>query len=335
MSHETTTPTRFSAVRQYPIDLAAVSIVAVIAYVVVTSYAEGSVLRLLATFPLALFLPGYALVAVLFPAAERTSRQPRTTGGDPAAPHRPSGNVRGIDWLERLGLSFAISLAIVPLVGIALPFTQWGLTTEPIAASLVIITVVFAQVGVVRRLRTPKPERFIGSPLESLSQLRRDESAIATASSIVLVLAVGLAAGALLVGFLAPLSTGGFTELALYGEDDDGELVAGGIDDEIEAGDSVTATVSIDNQEGEETDYSVVIQEQVLEDDSVEERTDLEELETTLDDGTTGTDELTVTPTADEGETVRMSVLLYSDEVPDEPTNDNADEDTYFWVTVE
>lgn len=327
MSHETSTLTRFGVVREYPVDLAVVSVGALLAYAIVTTFQEGSVLRLLVTFPLALFLPGYALVSVLFPASERSARKTTSTPIET----RP----RGINVVERVGLSFAVSIAIVPMVGIALPFTRWGLTTASIAAALVAITVVLAQLGVVRRLRTPKPERFVVSPLASFSRLRRDESAAATASSVLLVLAVGLAAGALLVGFLVPVSTGGYSELALYSEDEDGELVTGQIDDEIGAGETVSATVSIENQEGEETDYTVVVQEQVIEDGEVVERTELDQLETTLDDGTTGTGDLEITPTAGEGETVRISVLMYQGDPPEEPTNDNAEEDTYFWVTIE
>ncbi|WP_137291570.1 DUF1616 domain-containing protein [Natronorubrum halophilum] len=327
MSHGTSTLTRFGAVRQYPVDLAIVSIGAILAYVIATSFQEGSVLRLFVTFPLALFLPGYALIAVLFPATKRNAEGTASTGIETRS--------RGIGIVERLGLSLALSLAVVPMVAIALPFTPWGFNAISTAAALGVITVVLAQLGVVRRLRTPKAERFSVSPFASLSRLRRDESAVATASSIVLVLAVGLAVGALLLGFLVPMSTGGFSELALYSEDADGDLVAGEIDDEIAPGESISATVSIENQEGEETDYTVVVQEQRIEDGEVVERNQLDELETTLSDGTTGTGELSIAPTAGDGESVRISVLLFQGEPPEEPTNDNAEEDTYFWVTIE
>lgn len=324
MSHGTSTLTRFGAVRQYPVDLAVVSVGAILAYVIATSFPEGSVLRLLVTFPLALFLPGYALVSVLFPASERSARETTSTPIETQP--------RGIDVVERLGLAFALSLTIAPLVGIALPFTQWGFTTVPTAAALAVVTVAFAQLGVVRRLRTPASERFTVSPV---ARLRRDESAVATVSSILLVLAIGTAVSALLIGFLVPASTGGFTELGLYSENEDGELVAGNIDSEIAPGESVPVTVSIENQEGTTTDYTVIVQEQVIEDGEVVERNQIDELETQLDDGTTGTGELSVSPTAGEGETVRISVLLFEGEPPAEPTNENAAEDTYFWVTIE
>lgn len=325
MSHGTSTLTRFGAVREYPVDLAAVSIGALLAYGIVTSFQDGSTLRLLVTFPLALFLPGYALISVLFPATKRSAREATSTAVD----------TRGIDLIERLGLSFALSLTIVPIVAIVLPFTQWGFNTVSTAATLALVTVMLAQTGVVRRLRTPKEDRFTVSPMASLARLRRDQSAAVTASSAVLILAIGLAAGALLIGFLAPMSTGGFSELALYGENEDGDLIAGDVESEIELGESVPVTVSVENQEGEETEYTVVVQEQRLEDGDVVERTQLEAFETTLADETTETSEVSVTPTAVEGQTVRISVLLFHDEPPAQPTNENAAEDTYFWVTIE
>lgn len=59
-----------------------------------------------------LFLPGATLIAALYPR---------------------SGEM---DELERLALSIGLSLAIVPLVGLALNYTPWGITLPPIMVSL-------------------------------------------------------------------------------------------------------------------------------------------------------------------------------------------------------
>lgn len=327
MSHETSSLSGFGVVREYPVDLAAITLAAVLSYAIAISFGTGSLLRFAAAFPLLLFLPGYALVAVLFPATERSARETTSTTIETYP--------RGIDGIERAGLSVALSLTVVALVGLALPLTGWGLSATAFAAVIAGFTVVSAQLGVVRRLRTPTSERLTVSPIAAITGLERDDTAVASLSTIVLVLAIGMAASALLLGFIAPTSGGEFTELALYGEDDDGTLVAGEIDNEVAAGQSIPVTVSIDNQEGEETDYTVVVQEQTVEDGAVTERTTHDTLETTLPDGTAGTGNLSVTPAADSGETVRISVLLYEGEPPSEPTNDDAMEDTYFWVTVE
>ncbi|MFP8953058.1 DUF1616 domain-containing protein [Natrialbaceae archaeon A-arb3/5] len=326
MSFRTTTRTRLGYVRLYPTDLAIVSLSAIVAYATITSVPAESSLRLLATVPLVLFLPGYALVSALFPATRR--HDPETSL---ATAERWRG---GIDVAERLGLSFALSLAIVPTIVLVLPVTEWGLQTEPLAAGIGLGTVALAQVGVVRRLRTPKADRFTVSVTPLFERFRRDEGAVTSASSILLVVAVGAAAGALLVGLLFPMAGGGYSELGLYSEDEDGTLVAGEIPDEVEPGESVPVTLSVENQEGEQTEYTIVFQEQVIEDGEIIERTAIEEVEFEADDEETVTESHLLTPTAEANETVRISALLYSDDVPTAPTNDNADVDTYFSVTV-
>lgn len=326
MSHRTSSSTRFGFVRRYPFDLAVVSIGALLAYLIVTMVGTGSSLRLFVTVPLALFLPGYALVSVLFPARERDARETAATATDA----RP----RGIDVTERVGLGFVLSLAIVPLAVLVVPIIGLELTAASVAAALALVTVVAAQLGVVRRLRTPDTERFSVSPISSLGRLRGDDNAVATASSVLLVVAIGIAVSALLVGLLLPISGGGYTELALYSEDEDGELVAGALPSEVESGESIPVTVSIENQEGNQQRYTVVVQEQVVEDGEVVERTELQRIDTTVSDGATASGERSVTPTAGSGETVRISLLLYHDEPPATPTNDNAAEETHFWVEV-
>lgn len=326
MSHRRNTWMGLGFVRRYPIDLAAVSIGAVLAYLIVTSVARESSLRLLVTFPLALFLPGYALVSALFPASARDSEETPTT----TAESRP----RGIDVTERLGLGFVLSLALVPLVVILLPLAEIGLTTRSIVSVLGFGTVLVAQVGVVRRLRTPDSERFSVSPIVALRRLTGDESTLTTATTVLLVLAIGTAISALFVAVLVPASAGGFSELALYSENEDGEVVAGELPSEIESGESIPLTIAIENQEGADREYTVVVQEQVLEDGTVVERTELRRIEATVSDGSTGIGERSVTPTAEPGNTVRVSVLLYDGDPPATPTNENAAEETHFWVTV-
>lgn len=327
MSHRTSTWTRFGFVRRYPFDLAAVSIGAILAYLAVTAFGTDSSLRLLVTIPFALFLPGYALVSILFPAAERNARETTAATTVDARP-------RGIDVTERLGLGFVLSIAVVPVIVLALPLAGIALTTTSLAAAICLVTIAFAQLGVVRRLRVPTAQRFTVSPVAGLGRLRRGETALATASSVLLVVAIGTAIGALLVAFLMPVSAGGYTELGLYSEDEDGEVVAGALPDEVGPGESIPFTIAIENQEGSEQDYTVVVQEQALEDGEVVERTELQRIDATVSDGVTGTGERSVTPTAETNETVRISVLLYHGEPPATPTNENAAEETYFWVTV-
>ncbi len=74
-----------------------------------------------------LFLPGFMLVSVLYPRG------------------------REIDELERVALSIGLSLAIVPLVGLVLNYTPWGITLTPIMISLAFFSEALAFSAFVRK----------------------------------------------------------------------------------------------------------------------------------------------------------------------------------------
>jgi hypothetical protein len=75
-----------------------------------------------------LFLPGYSLIEVLYPKKE------------------------DLEGLERLALSIGLSLALVPLVGLALNYTPWGIRLDPIVASLSILTFALGLAAAYRKL---------------------------------------------------------------------------------------------------------------------------------------------------------------------------------------
>jgi len=70
-----------------------------------------------------LFFPGYTLIAALFP--RKTS-----LGG-----------------IERLALSFGLSIAVVPLLGLLLNYTPWGIRLCPILISVLVFIMVMAGIG--------------------------------------------------------------------------------------------------------------------------------------------------------------------------------------------
>lgn len=76
-----------------------------------------------------LFLPGFLLLSALYPR---------------------SGE---LDTLERVALSIGLSLAIVPLIGLVLNYTPWGIRLEPIMASMALFAEAMAVAVVVRRFR--------------------------------------------------------------------------------------------------------------------------------------------------------------------------------------
>ena len=55
-----------------------------------------------------------------------------------------------MDTIERVALGFGMSLALVPIVGLILNYTPWGIRLTPITLSLLALTVVFATAAVLR-----------------------------------------------------------------------------------------------------------------------------------------------------------------------------------------
>jgi len=74
-----------------------------------------------------LYIPGATLIEALYPKHE------------------------GLSSLERLALSIGLSLALVPLVGLILNYTPWGIRLTPIATSLATLSIALATIAVYRK----------------------------------------------------------------------------------------------------------------------------------------------------------------------------------------
>lgn len=61
---------------------------------------------------------------------------------------------------ERLALSFGLSIAVVPLIGLVLNFTPFGIRLLPILFILSIFTLVMCLIAYLRRLKLSDGERF-------------------------------------------------------------------------------------------------------------------------------------------------------------------------------
>jgi len=84
-----------------------------------------------------LWLPGYSFIKALFPTKP--------------ADKKPAGN---LDSIERMALSIGLSLALVPIVGLLLNYTPWGIRLTPILLSLLALTTIFATAAVIREYQT-------------------------------------------------------------------------------------------------------------------------------------------------------------------------------------
>lgn len=122
-------------IRERPYDLVACIVLALL-LVALVLFLPDSLARQVLGLVFVLFLPGYAATAALFPENDQ------------------------IDGIERVALSFGLSIAIVPLIGLALNFTPWGIRLDPILASVSAFIIGVSLVGWYRRMRLPLDERF-------------------------------------------------------------------------------------------------------------------------------------------------------------------------------
>jgi len=122
-------------VRDRPYDLLTCMVLALM-LIALVYLAPDNVARQVLGLIFVLFLPGYVATAALFPENDQ------------------------IDGIERVALSFGLSIAIVPLIGLALNFTPWGIRLDPILATVSGFIIGVSLVGWYRRMRLPSDERF-------------------------------------------------------------------------------------------------------------------------------------------------------------------------------
>lgn len=79
------------------------------------------------------WLPGYTFVKALFP-----STLPVKT------------STKRLDAIERVALSIGMSFALLPIVGLLLNYTPWGIRLAPIVLSLLLLTMMFSTVAFLR-----------------------------------------------------------------------------------------------------------------------------------------------------------------------------------------
>lgn len=340
-------------VRELPADLVAVlALVAATVAVVFLPVVDDSPVRVVVGLAFVLFVPGYAFVAMLFPEAgdPPTGEEPADTDADlegesgSGSGAGPVPNVdRGIDGVERVALSFGLSIAIVPLLGLALNFTPFGIRLVPIVVTLGGFSVIATVVAAWRRRQLPAEDRFRVPYRAWLAAARREvfdpPTRLDAALNVALALAVLLAASSVVYAVAVPPQGEQFSEFYLLTEDDEGELVADGYPESFTAGEPESLYVGIENNEYESVDYTVVVQLQRVEGEGnqsrVTDRVEVDRFSASVAHNETWIEERGLTVGGDlTGEDLRLSFLLYDGDVPAAPTRANAYRDLHLWVDV-
>ena len=183
-----------------------------------------------------LFVPGYTLIAALFPKI---------------------GDLEGI---ERIALSFGLSIAVVPLIGLALNYTPWGIRLAPVVISLVIFTVAMAAAAYWRRMNLPLEERFSIQFSEKIGSLRREiladeKGRLDKALTVILILTIILSIAALVYVIVTPKQGEKFTEFYILGPGGK----AYDYPTSVEAGNKSTVIVGVVNHEYALVNYTMHI----------------------------------------------------------------------------
>jgi len=209
-------------------DLILINLLALLLIIVIVSF-PSNVLRIILGIPFVLFFPGYTLIAALFPRKE------------------------SMDNVQRAALSLGLSIAVVPLIGLILNYTPWGITLESVLGSTTAFIVIMSVVTWVRRKQLSDGERFsIGFHVSMPGWGGGTWDRAITVVLAVSVLAAMVAAG---YAIATPKVGERFTEfyiLDAYGEATDYPR-------RVTAGHEVEVTVGIINREGETTSYQLVI----------------------------------------------------------------------------
>ncbi|MDQ2051485.1 DUF1616 domain-containing protein [Natronolimnohabitans sp. A-GB9] len=299
------------------------------------------VVRVAIAIPLVVFLPGYALVSVLFPSEpndEYQSFDTATTGLE--TPRLVTG---GLEPLERFVLSVVFSISLVPAITLFASATPGGITLETVLSGIALLTVSLSLLAIVARYRCRPERRFTpGLSVKSLFFTRRGPNVYDRIESrpynvaIVIGLVVLLASGGFAIA--NPPQHDGFTEFSVETENvtADTETM---YESNYTAGETAALEATITNNEHEDREYTTVaVLERVSDGDgdnaTVTEREELDRTAATVADGETQTQSLEVTPTM-QGDDLRMTLLLYEGEPPSEPTSENAYRTIHLPIEVE
>ena len=237
MSAEDQAPLLLEGAGYHPGDLLAIvaATAATIACIYVPVLNE-SPLRILFGVAMVLFIPGYALIAALFPAQS------------------------DLDGIERVALSFGLSIAVTPLIGLALNYTPWGIRLDPILASLTLFTLAMTLVAWYRRLLLPADERF-SVPARAMLASARGElfdpgaSRLDRGLSVLLVVSIVAALATTAYVIAVPKEGERFTEFYILGPSGK----AANYPNDFSAGSPQSLIVGVGNHEYHEIPYTVEV----------------------------------------------------------------------------
>lgn len=217
------------AFKEKPYDLLVVVVLGV-AILPFIALSVGGPVRVALGLLFVLFLPGYALIAALFP------------------------KDKDIDWIERVALSFGLSIAAVPLLGLLLNYTPWGIRLEPIVTTVLLFTFGMCGIAYYRRMQMPVEDRLSIS-IELQVPDWGDYDLLDKVLTIALVISIVAAVAALTYVLVVPREGEKFTEFYIL----DRNGMAQDYPTQLNVSEQGTVIMGVVNHEYEMINYSLTV----------------------------------------------------------------------------
>lgn len=271
--------------KQLPIDLLIIAGFVLITNIfVLLPELSGSFLRTCLGIFLVLFLPGYVLAGALFPAK------------------------KDLEGIERAAISFGLNIAIVPILGLGLNYSTWGIREVSVLTEFSIFILLMCAIAYYRRSLLPEVEAF-GVPFKTYylsikaEILEKPKSKTDKIIAFTLVLSVLGSIGSLAYIIGNPKEGEHFTEFYIIGNN----RTTGNYPTELAQGEKGTVTVGIVNHEYRPMDYTMELR---LENKSLPLPGSQKQI--TLGHNMSWEEPITFTPSL-EGKNMKLEFLLFNE----------------------
>jgi uncharacterized membrane protein len=188
-----------------------------------------------------LFFPGYTLITALFPGKS------------------------GLQGIERLALSFGLSIAVLPLIGLILNYTPWGIRLHPILISLTVFIMTMCTIAFLRRNRLSDDDKYdFGSMLTIRKARAKEEPMLPSLKNkkwmdrllnIMLALASVVCICTIVYAIATPKTGEKFSEFYILGPEGKAENYPR----DVKLGSPISLTIGVMNHEQTETTYTVKV----------------------------------------------------------------------------
>jgi uncharacterized membrane protein len=260
------------------------------------TFIPSSPVRIVLGLPFLLFFPGYVLVEALFVRRKGAEFEIKSKSQDTITKQIPNnkdikegekgsgfriksgmtegeerGNTGEMGGIERVALSFGVSIAVTVLIGLGLNYTPWGIRLEPVLYSISAFIIILSAVALFRQDRVNGHVQWLHEV--NLRLPGWEGSTFNKSLAVILVVVIIGAIGVLGYTIAKPKIGEKFTEFYILGQNgqadvypsaftlQNGKVVSvqygdGGL---VKAEDSGQVSLGIVNQEQAKTVYKVVV----------------------------------------------------------------------------